>query len=982
MMNGAISCFGNPVLERLGLVLLHFFWQGAVVAVCLACVLRMLRRKSSDARYAVSLVALSAMALLPIATFLLVEAPDSATGLADGASRVWQAASEPVGVFEVPEEFPEIDAREETEAFPEPGVLVATDSGNGASVTASSAPFPRATRHTTLSFALPWVVAAWSVGVLLLSIRLAVGWAQIARLKRCGTQVLGEPLLSAAHRLSEQLGVRRTVRFVDSRLASVPCLIGVLRPTILLPACVLTKLSAEQVELILAHELAHVRRHDCLVTVVQAVVEVLLFYHPAVWWVSRCLRIERENSCDDFARSISSSPLFYAQTLADLSALVSQQNEWVAAANGADLLTRIRRIVGAAPAKSTQPASWWATGLLAILLLAMPILASHESTVSSSQAEETGLAAAEESSNDHPFRIVDDFDGKLALDWEVIRPDASHVSLTKHEGKLTITAQPGGLHADERTDRGARPGFNLYMVPNPDPEGDFVVTTCLEGFHPNIPYQQAGIHIYDDDDNYIKVSLGYNGSAEGIGVAWESNYVFRSRRALDTNSMNLKRVWLRATKRGNAYETAYSFDGKKYVPFYEQVWGNGSPKRVGLAVMTEGPGNNPIDAVFDFFEIRSLTPEEAGNPAAMERRKFVGLWEAVADSDGGAASDSGGFEQISFNGSEATIRDRGKSLRPLFAVYPDTEPKSFGFSFRDRGVVRSAYRFEGDQLIVCMNTQLDGPAPTEFESAEGHLVARFRRVPAVKARALQFNQLNALQRFRMLDANRDSSLVLEEFVAGCPAPEAVQRGRELFAILDRDKNGKLDYDEFKTQSRQAARYQYDLDADGKLSEEEFAAGEMKQRPLATARELFQLVDRDGNGQLDAREFLDRSAEAWFASLDRNEDGVLTYREYADGNPELVRTARCRAVFNTADANSDGTVDRKEYLAKGPTFLFRKMDGYGNADGRVTLNEFTQWLYTPEEKKSAESEFEAKDVDGSGFLSLDEYLKGTPAQDGE
>src|SRR4029079_1809460 len=98
---------------------------------------------------------------------------------------------------------------------------------------------------------------------------------------------------------AQRLGVKRAVKVLQSVLIQTPVVVGFFRPTILLPLCVATGLPESQLELILAHELAHIRRHDYVVNLLQTLVETLFFYHPAVWWLSRQIRNERENCCDD-----------------------------------------------------------------------------------------------------------------------------------------------------------------------------------------------------------------------------------------------------------------------------------------------------------------------------------------------------------------------------------------------------------------------------------------------------------------------------------------------------------------------------------------------------------------------------------------------------------------------------------------------------------------------------------------------------------
>ncbi len=154
----------------------------------------------------------------------------------------------------------------------------------------------------------------------------------------------------------------------ESALTAVPTLVGWLAPVILLPASAISGLTAEQLEAILAHELAHVRRHDYLVNLLQTLVETLLFYHPAVWWLSRKIRQERELCCDDIAVELCGDRIAYARALATLEERRMDQPSWVMAASGGVLANRIRRVLGRPQPAGTDRLSL-VTVLAAVLLV-------------------------------------------------------------------------------------------------------------------------------------------------------------------------------------------------------------------------------------------------------------------------------------------------------------------------------------------------------------------------------------------------------------------------------------------------------------------------------------------------------------------------------------------------------------------------------------------------------------------------------------
>ena len=193
---------------------------------------------------------------------------------------------------------------------------------------------------------LPWLVGAWGVGVLGLSLRLLGGWLWIQWLVRHETRPVAERWAESLARLQGRLRIARPVRLLESIRLQVPLAVGWLRPVILLPVTALTGLPSDQLEAILAHELAHIRRYDYLVNLVQSVVETLLFYHPAAWWISARIRAEREHCCDDWAVEVCGDRLIYARALA---ALEEQRSAgWLLAPSARDgsLLDRVRRLLG------------------------------------------------------------------------------------------------------------------------------------------------------------------------------------------------------------------------------------------------------------------------------------------------------------------------------------------------------------------------------------------------------------------------------------------------------------------------------------------------------------------------------------------------------------------------------------------------------------------------------------------------------------
>ncbi|HKW01684.1 MAG TPA: M56 family metallopeptidase, partial [Vicinamibacterales bacterium] len=214
------------------------------------------------------------------------------------------------------------------------------------------------------------VLAIWMIGVIALSIRLLGGWLTARRVTRRQRRPVTAEIQAMAARLAERLALRRVVDVVESAGVAVPIMVGWLKPVIVLPTSVISGFTPEQVEALIVHELAHIRRNDYLVNLLQAAVETVLFYHPAVWWVSSRIRTEREHCCDDVAVTICDR-LVYARALSDLAALATPSLA-MAASNGS-LVERVRRILGREAGESNTGTGWLPVFLiLAVMAPALP----------------------------------------------------------------------------------------------------------------------------------------------------------------------------------------------------------------------------------------------------------------------------------------------------------------------------------------------------------------------------------------------------------------------------------------------------------------------------------------------------------------------------------------------------------------------------------------------------------------------------------
>ncbi|WP_291272759.1 M56 family metallopeptidase [Geothrix sp.] len=310
-MTTLLSLMQYPLAQTLGWTLIHFLWQGAALGLLAWMSLLLLRGASAKARYGVACAFLLLMVAAPTGTFLLLQR--SAAALAEPLRLSLEAAT-----------------------APRPGTMV------------PDAPLPERIK-AALDSILPWLLAGWAAGVLLLSTRFLGSWVRVQRLRRLGATPVPAEWHLVVSRLCRDLKLARAVRLLQSAAVEVPTALGWLRPVILLPACALSGLAPLQLEAILAHELAHIRRGDFLVNLLQSLVEVLFFYHPAVWWLSARIRAEREHCCDDVAAELCGDPLILARALADLEALrepaATSPTHLALAANGGSLMHRIRHLL-------------------------------------------------------------------------------------------------------------------------------------------------------------------------------------------------------------------------------------------------------------------------------------------------------------------------------------------------------------------------------------------------------------------------------------------------------------------------------------------------------------------------------------------------------------------------------------------------------------------------------------------------------------
>jgi D-alanyl-D-alanine endopeptidase (penicillin-binding protein 7) len=333
------------VIAAIGWALLHFVWEGALIGCATAVLLILLRNRRAETRYLAGCAALLLCLAWPLADLALMLGSHEAFGAA-------------------PRTLTHLA-----------GAVLRTDSAG---------------LLGWLGAHIEWIVGAWAACAGALGLRMVSGLLWIGRV--AGAQA-SDPLWQArlAH-LAQRCGITRELRLRVVEGLSSPVTAGWWRPLVLVPASLLTGMDAPLLEALLAHELGHVKRHDYLVNLVQNVVEALLFYHPAVWWISRRVRIEREQIADDLAARTLGEPRRLALALSELERMQFGDLRLAQAANGGDLVGRIRRLLR----PDTQALNWQAAVPvlgLALACAAHAHVAAPRTAVTAAQAA-TGLTRA------------------------------------------------------------------------------------------------------------------------------------------------------------------------------------------------------------------------------------------------------------------------------------------------------------------------------------------------------------------------------------------------------------------------------------------------------------------------------------------------------------------------------------------------------------------------------------------------------------
>jgi beta-lactamase regulating signal transducer with metallopeptidase domain len=360
-MNALISLLGSEFCRNLMMALVHTLWQGLLVAGLLYAYLRAVPAEAANKRYAAGAISLLAIVLGGLLTWSILDyTPERPVAETDRPSVNSSVVDETPFTIRVASVSP---ARTE-------GILPSDQEPDA---------------HAAAAW-YTWAMGLWLLGaiaMLLRAIGVMMGGGRLQ--KRC-VPVEDEAILASIEPLRQQMRIGRRVRVVTGEHLSVPGVVGCLWPTLLLPASLVSGVPTDDLQAILAHELAHIKRFDYLANFFQMVIEALLFFNPSVWWISRQMRIEREACCDLAGVALTGRKTEYAQTLVAWAQRLRDQRVTATAAlvgfaDGADegpLLDRVRRIVVAGHRPRLRVS--WPVALAMLLLSALALTALWQGT--------------------------------------------------------------------------------------------------------------------------------------------------------------------------------------------------------------------------------------------------------------------------------------------------------------------------------------------------------------------------------------------------------------------------------------------------------------------------------------------------------------------------------------------------------------------------------------------------------------------------
>ncbi len=326
----------EELIYALGWTVVHSLWQGCIIAILMAFAMHTLKDKTAKVRYELATFSLFLVFAFSLCTF------------------IWY--------------YIEAGQMVAYESFISNQVIIGDDAGGVSTL--------HGITQVCMDYFnthLPTIVLIWLLGVVFFVLRLFGGLAYVQRLKYQESTLLPAKWQLKVQAISKRIPTKKTVQIFESAKAKVPMVIGYFKPFILLPIGTINQLEEKEIEAIIAHELAHVFRNDFLMNIILSFIEVLFYYHPAVWWISGNIRLERENCCDDIAIKVCGNSLTYAKALVRLQELNVSTPRLAMPFSGRknQLLNRIKRILNQPQNRSNILERLAATGFLLLAIVFM-----------------------------------------------------------------------------------------------------------------------------------------------------------------------------------------------------------------------------------------------------------------------------------------------------------------------------------------------------------------------------------------------------------------------------------------------------------------------------------------------------------------------------------------------------------------------------------------------------------------------------------
>lgn len=307
--------FNENILQAVGLTLIHSLWQITLIGILLKAGLWLLRKYSAEFRFHLLLAGMFTILIVTGFTF-------------------YQLYETPTQINEATENYM---LNTQLQGLNEAEVMM----------------FQTATSEKSLAQKLQYwiknnayiVTFIWSIGFLFFLIRFAGGYFYIARLQKKADPV-NQQILDLSIMIKQKLEIRKSIKVLESAMVKIPIAMGYLKPAIILPLGLATSIPFNQLEAIITHEMAHIKRHDFLVNLLKSFFEAIFFYHPVFWWISKEIENERENCCDDLTIAVSENNWVLPQALLNIE-LQNQKLQHIAPAlykNKFQLLKRIKRM--------------------------------------------------------------------------------------------------------------------------------------------------------------------------------------------------------------------------------------------------------------------------------------------------------------------------------------------------------------------------------------------------------------------------------------------------------------------------------------------------------------------------------------------------------------------------------------------------------------------------------------------------------------